>query len=308
MSEKSKEILSNVVGYIVIFLTCALYVLTAILVLNPTGKTIGQIVADGLMAFGVGVSMDYMFRLQGVINGKKDSLVNNTMILYGKTVEKINPFINRLSNWCSIKNKNTLKEERTKILSRAGLRIDDYFEEDGVAKPFLLEPKFEDYVKDENCPNKKVEKTRIKNIKRRNKDIKKDFKYKKKCYWLAVKLRLTELRQADLTSEGSKKSDPNNLGQTVNEYLTMDSAKSVVVKIFLSLAIGLYGIALIDDFSFIELLWRAFQVCLFTTFGIIKMMKTKMFIVNDYRGRIIRKIDYLEEFYVDVKGEQNEQI
>lgn len=306
MSEKTKELIESIIGYIIIFFACALYVLTAIFVLNPTGKSVGQIVADGLMAFLVGVSINYVFRLQGVINGKRDSLVNNTMALYGKTIEKVNPYVNRLSSWCNELNKKTMKEERTKILSRAGLRTEDFFDEDGVSKPFLLEPKREKIVKDKNN-EKSVEKARVKNLKRRNKEHLKDYKYKKKCYWQAVKLKLTELRQRDLTSESGKKNDPHYAGATVNEYLTKDTTKSIILQIFVAFAIGLYGFDLVQDFTYVELIWRMFQVCMFTTFGMIKMYKSKLFIVNDYRGRIIRKIDYLEEFYIDVKGEQNEQ-
>ena len=115
MSEKAKEILSNIFGYIIIVFTCVLYVLTAIFALNPTGKTIWQIIGDGILVLCMGITMDHLFSIQGIVNGMKSKIVNSTMVLYGKTVEKINSYINRLGEWCHKKNRRTYKEQRTKI-------------------------------------------------------------------------------------------------------------------------------------------------------------------------------------------------
>lgn len=283
MSEKAKEILSDILGYIVIAITCALYVLTAIFTLNPTGKSIWQIVGDGLLVFCMGVTLDHLFSIQGVVNGMKTKIVNSTMVLYGQTVEKINGIINKLGDWCSDKNRKTYEAQRTKILSRAGLRYKDCFEEDGTAKPYVSD--YEGKIANAD--------------KRKAKRLKKEEKFRNDCYWNAVKLKLSELYPNTLTSEGGKKDDPSNLGKTINEYMAVDSVKTWVAKIFFAFVLGIYGITLIADFSWLELLWRAFQICLFTVFGIIKMKKSTMFITNDYRGRIIKKIDFLEEFYVD---------
>ena len=94
--------------------------------------------------------------------------------------------------------------------------------------------------------------------------------------------------------------------------MTVDSIKTWITKIFFAIILGVYGISLIKDFSWIELLWRAFQICLFSVFGLVKMRKSTMFITNDYRGRIIKKIDNLDEFYADLElnvqsNEQNVQ-
>lgn len=314
MSEKAKEILSNIFGYIIIVFTCVLYVLTAIFALNPTGKTIWQIIGDGILVLCMGITMDHLFSIQGIVNGMKSKLVNSTMVLYGQTVEKINSYINRLGEWCHKKNRRTYKEQRTKILSRAGLRYEDCFYEDGKAKPFVStfveKPISFDKKNRKDKTSYKSEKIRVKSLKRENKEAKKEDKFKRKCYWQAVKLKLTELYPNDLTSEGGKKDDPNNLGPTINDYMTVDSIKTWITKIFFAIILGVYGISLIKDFSWIELLWRAFQICLFSVFGLVKMRKSTMFITNDYRGRIIKKIDNLDEFYADLelKVQPTEQI
>lgn len=303
MKEEVKEILSSLFGYIIIIITCALYVLTAVFALNPTGKTIWQIIGDGILVFCMGITMDNLFSIQGVVNGMKSKIVNSTMTLYGSTVEKINTLINKLGPWCSKKNQRTYKEQRTKILSRAGLRYEDCFYSDGTAKSYVSkyveDPIFKDKNKLKNKVTKRSEQIRIANLKRKNADAKKEDKFKRKCYWLAVKLKLTEIYQSDLTSEGGKKEDPNNLGPTINDYMTGVSIKTLISRTVLAIILGFYGITLIQDFNWIELLWRAFQICLFCVFGLVKMHKSKMFITNDYRGRIIKKIDNLEEFYAD---------
>ena len=43
-------------------------------------------------------------------------------------------------------------------------------------------------------------------------------------------MKLTELYPNDLTSEGGKKDDPNNLGPTINDYMTVDSIKTWIRK------------------------------------------------------------------------------
>ena len=136
MNEKTKDILSKFIGYIIIFITCILYILTAIFVLNPTGKTIGQIIGDGALAFIMGIAIDNLFNVQGIMNGMGDTSVKSTMNLYGQTIVKISGYVNKLGDWCQAKNKETYKLQRIKILARAGLKYEDCFDENGIAKTY----------------------------------------------------------------------------------------------------------------------------------------------------------------------------
>ena len=174
---KAKEILSNIFGYLLIVATCALYVLTAVFILNPTGKTFWQAIADGFLSLGIGITLDHLFRQQGLISGLKSASLTKTMILYGSTIEKINDYINKLGDWCVNKNRRTYKEQRTKILSRAGLRYQDCFHDDGTAKPYFADfeeiPIVKNREKLKDRTTRKSEKIRIKSIKRKNKEAKK---------------------------------------------------------------------------------------------------------------------------------------
>jgi hypothetical protein len=307
MNEKVKEVLSNFFGYLIVAFTCALYVLTTIFVLNPTGKTLGQIIGDGLLAFGIGITINRLMSMQGILNGMRTKVVGDTMVLFGKTVDKVSGVINKLDEWCYKKNLDTYKCQRTKILARAGLKYDDCFFEDGTAKPFVYTLQEHSYTVDEerlkNPLTRKAEKLRIKIASKNRSNAQKDAKFKNKCYLKAVRLKLTDLYASDLTSEGGKQGDPNYLGLTINEYLTVDSLKSIISKVLLAIAIGIYGIELISNFSWMNLIWRSFQIFIFLAFGLVKLRKSYMFVTNEYRGRIIKKIDRLEEFEADIKAE-----
>lgn len=305
MSDKAKELLKNFLGYIIIFIACALYILTELFVLGEKGKSVGQIIAEGFVAFFLGVGVDRMFSLQGITNGMRSDIVNSTMVLYGKAVEKINGYINRLGEWCFNKNAITYKRERTLILARAGLKYEECFDENGMAKPFVStfeeKPLVIDKEKLKNKNERQLELIRIKEIKRHNKEGRADERYKRKCYNQAVKLHLSELHANELTSEGSKKGDPNYLGQTIGGYVKVDSFKSVSLKLLIAVLFGVYGVTLINEFSWVGLIWKTFQVCIFLILGFVKMNESTMFITNEYRGRIIKKIDNLEEFDADMK-------
>ena len=84
----------------------------------------------------------------------------------------------------------------------------------------------------------------------------------------------------------------------------------------LALIFGYYGIQLIQDFSYAELVWKVFQVGMFCAMGVVQSNQAYLFMVDGYRRRIIRFIDRLQEFEitkapekvagVDVKEEKNE--
>lgn len=300
---KAKEILNNSFGYIIVAITCVLYVLTSIFVLDATGKTAGQIVGESIIAFLMGVSINYLLSIQGILNGMQTDELKATMSLYASTVIKISVIINKLGAWCHKKNKLTYERQRTKLLARAGLRYSDCFEEDGTAKIFVFS-----YDKEPTCKtryslkeklSRQRERIRVKAVKRKNKENKKDYLFKRKCYWQAVKLKLTELYPNDLTSEGGKQDDPNYYGQTIDEYILQSNSKTIIAKVCLALIFGVYGFKLIENFSWTNLIWTGFQICTFLCFGLIKMRMSYMFITNSYRGRIIKKIDNLEEFDAD---------
>ena len=77
-------------------------------------------------------------------------------------------------------------------------------------------------------------------------------------------------------------------------------------KIVFAVVFGVYSVTIIENFSFVELIYKAFQICLLCLMGVSKMQKSKMFVNNGYRGRIVKKINNLEEFYSDCREDKGE--
>lgn len=302
---KVKEIFFNCLGYIVVAVTCGLYVFTTLFVLTPTNKDIWQIIGEGILAFCLGISTHYLLGVQGVINAMKDEAVVNTMSLYSQTVVKISGKINKLGDWCHDKNVKTYERQRRKILARAGLRYEDCFDSNGIAKSITIISNEKPIIVNEEAlkdkSKRKNEQFRINQLKKENRRHRKEYNLKCRCYQEAVSLKLSELYSSNLTSEGGKKDDPNYLGATIGEYLTKSSSKALIARALLAVVFGIYGVALIADFTWASLIWTGFQICVFLCLGIINMQMSYLFITGDYRGRIIKKIDNLEEFDADMK-------
>lgn len=282
MNEKVKDFFKNNIGYFIVGLVCVIYIATALITVTETGKTISQIIADGAIVLFLGLFINRIFDLQGMMNGDRDERVQNTVRLHGETVVRISPYIDRLDDWCEIKNKEVLKIQRTKILAGAGMKYDDFFDKDGVAKTFTPDSE-----------------------KLKNKLTRGDELHRIKCYRKALRLKLTPLTASALTSEGGRKQDPYYLGRTKAQYETRAGVKDLIAKIGLACIFGYYGVELVRDFSYAALIWTSLQVGIFLAMGVIKMYLSYMFVIDEWRGRVIKKIDNLQAFENYIKASGN---
>ncbi|MBQ8178312.1 MAG: hypothetical protein IJ033_03870 [Clostridia bacterium] len=288
MENKAKEFFKNNAGYLVVALVSLVYISTAIIQMGKTGKTIGQILTDGAVTFFLGFCINRIFEAQGFMNGDRDEKVTATIKLHGEIVEKISPNIDKLDKWCSAQNLQNLKLQRTKVLAQEGMKYDDFFGEDGEAKGYVI-----DETKMKNSYQRSFEKKRL------------------RCYKKALRLKLTPIIANELTSEGGKQSDPFYLGKTKAQYEKKTSASNIISKVATACIFGYFGVELVSDFNVSDLVWTALQVCTFLITGVMNMYKAQMFVTDEYRGRVIKKIDILQKFdnYLEElkKGEHNEQ-
>lgn len=273
MNEKIKDFFRQNIGYFVVGFTSIVYIATAFITIDETGKTISQIIADGTIAFLLGLFINRVFDLQGIMNGEREEKVVATKNLHGEMVMRISPYIEKLDDWCEIENKKNYRVQRTKILARAGLKYEDCFDENGVAKPF------------------EINKERMQDKCLRRQELKRLALYNK-----AVNLKLTALSAGELTSEGGKQQDPFYFGRTKAQYEASRSIMDIISKIGIAVIIGYYGVGLIENFSYATLIWNTLQVGLFLVMGVIKMYQAYAFITDEFRGRIIKKIDNLQKF------------
>lgn len=273
MNEKARNFIQKYMGYIAVFIVSILYILTAFLELQKTGKSVQQIIADGVLVFLLGFFINRLFDLQGMMDGEKDDNFRASMLYHGKAVERVAPHIDRLDRWCDDKNKENLRVQRTRILATEGLKYSDYFDEDGTAKELT--------VNEDKLNNRFLRKMEMRRI---------------KCFYKALHLKLTPLSACELTSEGSDTNDPYYFGRTKSEYEKQSSLSDIIAKIAIAVIFGYYGVSLIKDFSYAKLIWNGLQVGIFVLMGIVKMFNSYIFITGEFRGRMVKKVNVLEMF------------
>ena len=285
IENKAKEFFKNNAGYLVVALVSLVYISTAIITMGKTGKTIGQILADGAISFFLGFCINRIFEAQGFMNGDRDEKVVATVKLHGAIVDRISPHIDKLDAWCSEQNKENLRLQRTKVLAQEGMKYEDYFRAEGETLGYAV-----DESKMKNPHQREFEKRRL------------------KCYKKALHLKLTPIIGNELTSEGGKQTDPYYLGKTKSQYEKRASLSNIVSKVATACLFGYFGVELVSDFKVSDLVWTALQVCTFLITGVMNMYKAQMFVVDEYRGRVIKKIDILQKFENYIKTLKTEEV
>ena len=91
MSEKVRDFFRQNIGYFVVVIVSAIYVLTALISVSSTNKTIVEILADGMIALMLGIFINRVFELQGVLNGEMSDKMRETLSLHSKAVMMITP-------------------------------------------------------------------------------------------------------------------------------------------------------------------------------------------------------------------------
>lgn len=280
MSEKWKEILRSYVGYVAVFLISAFYVCMSFVEITETHKSVARIVADGVVAFMVGVMINRVFETQGILNGERDARVLRAASVHNELVDRIIPHFDRLEEWCERKNRETQARVRRQYLSLCGERYEDYFEADGAPKPFAAR--------------------KVHTWRERHAEWLRRFRYNR-----AVGMPLTQLCAALLISDSGEARDPYYMGRSKREYVRQSSKTDVVTKILTAFLFGYYGVTLIREFSAAALIWTVFQVGVFLAMGVLRMQSSQIYVTDEYRGRINKKIDVLQQFETDLKREES---
>ena len=268
-------------GYIVVVLISVVYVASSLINISRSGKSVYEIVGAGVLSLIVGILINGIFRSIGLRRGDEDERSVATHALHAKTVDEITPYIDRLDEFCEIENKRALKTVRTRILAREGLKYGDYFDEDG------------------NAINAQC---KMQNAKLG------DDKAKRRAYRRALKVKIKPLMPSNLTSDGVRADDPFDFGRSKKEYASVRNASDIIIKILMAVIFGYFGVSLASDINGAALIWNALQIVLYVTGGVIQMYSSYSWVVDDYRGGIIKKIDYLQKFKIYAKeGVASEQ-
>ena len=283
-------------GYIVVVLISLVYVASSLINISKSGKTVYEIIGAGVLSLIVGIMINGVFRSIGVRRGDEDERTVATNELHAKTVEEISPYIDKLDSFCERENKRALREIRTRILAREGMKYSDFFDEEGNSHPYNGNPKatkerLEDpYTKEATLPPSTPLTPPPAG------GGKGDDKAKRKAYFKALRVKLKPLVSSNLTSDGVKASDPFDFGKSKREYTAKRSASDVAIKLLMAIIFGYFGVSLASEINVASIIWNGLQIILYVTGGVIQMYNSYMWVVDDYRGSVIKKIDYLQKF------------
>ena len=118
-------------GYLVVVLISLVYVASSLINISRTGNSIYEIIGTGALSLIVGIMINGIFRSIGIRKGDEDERTVATNALHAKAVDEIAPYIDKLDSFCQEENKRALRDVRTRILAREGMKYLDYFDEDG---------------------------------------------------------------------------------------------------------------------------------------------------------------------------------
>lgn len=273
-------------GYVVVVLVSALYVASSLINVSKSGKSVYEIIATGVLSLIVGVMINGAFRSIGVRRGDEDERVIATNQLHAKTVEEITPYIESLDEFCDRENKRAVREIRTRILMREGMKYSDYFDENGASK-------YNEIATGVAVKSAEQMKSQGDEIPSQNEGMD---KVKCKAYRRALRVKVKPLVSSNLTSDGVKANEPFDFGKSKREFTAQRSAGDVLVKLIMAVLFGYFGVSLASEINVASLIWNGLQIVLYITGGVIQMYNSFMWVVDDYRGSVVKKIDYLQKF------------
>lgn len=263
-------------GYAIVLLVLGVYVFWGMLEVVDKEKTIREIILAGGLAWILGFSIARVLERQGIIHGNNNKSVIHANNVHADTVEKVYPFIDECDEWCNMKNKNALFIKREKILRKNGLKYDKYFDKEGdfiEGSIVFPEPK--------------------------NKQDKKAQKRKKAAIQEAIDATITPLTPSTLTtSYTGDEYDPFNFGKGIDSYIRKSSFKDAASKVATAVIFGYYGLKMMQDFQWGDLLWTGIQAGSFLISGFMKEISALLYVIQNCKINTYRKVDKLKEFEV----------
>ena len=267
-----------------ILIICLLFLATAILRPEKTDLTLEEVILGSLLAFITSMGINYLFTSKGLADGMLKSDVIAAKDAYSQEVEAIldQNLVESLEEYCKEQNERNYKKQRMRILSAAGLLYEDCFDETGAPKEIVITVPSWKSMRGVNW--------RIK-INRRHRARKQI-----KAYSTACTLRLAEISVGELMGEDSNSRNPYKFGRKIKVFRGQSVSADAASKSVTGIGLGLYGAAMIADFSWIKLASMVFQVVFFIVMGIIKYMSTVTYVTEEYHGRLVGLTRVMKKF------------
>lgn len=288
-------------GYISIVALAAVYLLTSFITITAKDKTPMQIVVDGFAFTALSLAMDRLFSLQGYRSGERDERVIATSAAHGRAVQEAADWFDKLEAWCNHKTMETLRGIRQTILACCGLCYDKLFDENGEGRGYIAAPIPQEIrLKPQDNRRSRREKARL------QQNFIKNEAAREKCYMKACRVTLTPLTPGTLTGTSGVVNDPYNFGTSTLAHERKESKTGALLKAVMMFVIGYWGVDMIENFSYEILLLRALQISMALALGVIRMYRSYMYVTEEQRGNVIKKIDCLQMFVAAMKREEKE--
>jgi hypothetical protein len=223
----------------------------------------------------VGSLINGSLRSVGVRRGEENEKMIETQKNHAEVLCQVSPHLDKLEEFCDSENKNAIKKIRIKILAAVGLKYNDCFDENGVCKELLL--------------------TQDRKNRRKNRKI-------MRAYRKAVNLKIKELTVDALTFECGNTDNPFDFGKSKREFSKSKNAIDIITRVIMAVIFGYFGVTLVSEINFATVIWNALQIVMYITSGVVGMYSTYMWIVDDYRQGILKKIEYLNRFLVQARN------
>ena len=271
-------------GYLAVLLISVVYITSSLVTISKTGKSIFEIIGTSVLSFIVGTLITSTFRSIGVSKGEISEEMISTNSLHCKAVEDITQYIDKLDTFCEAENKEALKRIRTKILAKVGLKYSECFNDNGIALEITID-----------CESgaTKAQKKRI--------------RQKKRAYNRAVNLKFKPLLASNLTSDGVNAENPFDFGNSKKAYTTQKNVTGTFSRVLTAIIVGYFSVSLATSIDYASLIWNALQIVMYIVGGVIQMYASYMWIKDDYRQSIIKKIDYLQKFKLWATKQEGEK-
>lgn len=298
---KARNFFLNNIGFLIVIAGFVAYVGRIFLSVGLTGKTLAEILTDGLFSLFFGWIIKNSLSQQGIIKGLQSEALKKTQNLHGQAILAIKDYRTQLNDFCDMKTIEYRIKLRTDILSQKGLEYGEVFCDDNTILDKVIAKKLMDKRRHLEAIEQASVKKRKDFDKYLDKKLRKEQREISKCIKKAWAVRITPLTAAALASDSSKTNDPFYFGQTIKTY----SAKTGGAKLGFALAtMIIFGFlkAGIGEFDVAKLIWSIIQMFTFIVSGLWSLSKAYMFITDTYRKGLVRKIDYLEEFETACKS------
>lgn len=301
--DKFKEGLLNNLGFMMTVIAIAVYMARNFVTIANTGKTIAEIIADGLFALFFSWTIRTLLGYQGILSGMKNKRMLKTLQDHGTVVAKMEPFSPLLESFCEMKNAENRIKRRRKILSRKHLEYNDVFTEDPTRINEIIKNRMAAIEAGENTidlcdvASSKRKRTLKKRMRQEREEI-------YKCIKKANDISLSELTEDSLTTDGGNSDDPYKFSTPLGKWIARRSSASLPVSMAFAVVLGYYGYEFIKDPSIATVIGGLIQVCIFLMYGAWQFLVSYIHTIDTYRKSVVQKINILNEFVV-LAGKQN---